>query len=68
MDLILTREADSSQLALPVPDSALVSARYYGMSLWGQTAKIMVRLPSGKPQIYFMKVRTCFLPWTSYTS
>ncbi|KAI1259687.1 Fructosamine kinase-domain-containing protein [Xylariaceae sp. FL1019] len=41
--------------ALPVPGTTVVSARNYGMSLWGQTAQVIAELPDGKRQAYFLK-------------
>ncbi|KAK3941651.1 Fructosamine kinase-domain-containing protein [Diplogelasinospora grovesii] len=41
--------------AFPVPGSRLVEGRYYGMSLWGRTAKITVELPGGEIVDYFLK-------------
>lgn len=43
-------------LALPVPNTTVIAARNYGMSLWGRTAKISTKLSDGEPRNYFLKV------------
>lgn len=43
--------------ALPIPNTQVLSAHNYGMSLWGRTAKIITRLPDGKKETYFLKVK-----------
>ncbi|KAI1314240.1 Fructosamine kinase-domain-containing protein [Xylaria venustula] len=40
---------------LPAPGTIVLSARNYGMSLWGQTAKIVAGLPDGTRENYFLK-------------
>jgi protein-ribulosamine 3-kinase len=42
--------------AFPIPGTEIVQALEYGTSLWGKTAKVSVRLPSGEMQHYFLKV------------
>ncbi|KAJ8131555.1 hypothetical protein O1611_g2072 [Lasiodiplodia mahajangana] len=42
--------------ALPIPEIVNVSARHYGRSLWGETAKIVAELPDGSAESYFLKV------------
>ncbi|KAK4238883.1 Fructosamine kinase-domain-containing protein [Achaetomium macrosporum] len=42
--------------AFPVPGSTLVDAVGYGQSLWGNTAKVIARLPDGSLENYFLKV------------
>ena len=42
-------------LALPVSGSTLASAISYGMSLWGETAQLMVELPDKSKDVYFLK-------------
>jgi len=44
--------------AFPVPGTKIIHAQNYGMSLWGKTAKIIVKLPSGEEKNYFLKVRS----------
>ena len=34
----------------------MIDAYNYGESLWGKTAKIVVQLPTGKTDNYFLKV------------
>lgn len=41
--------------AFPVPETKIVYALNYGKSLWGRTAKIIVRLPDGQEKDYFVK-------------
>nr|KMM68489.1 hypothetical protein CPAG_04816 [Coccidioides posadasii RMSCC 3488] len=41
--------------ALPIPGTKVISAYNYGMSLWGQTAKIYTVLPTGERKEYFLK-------------
>ena len=43
-------------LAFPIPGTKVIHALNYGESLWGKTAKIVVRLPSGERANYFLKV------------
>ncbi|KAK4170983.1 Fructosamine kinase-domain-containing protein [Triangularia setosa] len=43
------------ELAFPVKGSKLSGARYYGRSLWGQTAKVTAQLPDGRVMNYFFK-------------
>lgn len=45
-------------LALPVPGSEVIDAFTFGESLWGKTARIIARLPSGEAENYFLKVLT----------
>ncbi|KAK3347045.1 Fructosamine kinase-domain-containing protein [Lasiosphaeria hispida] len=40
---------------LPVPGSRVLTAKTYGMSLWGHTGKITVDLPGGGQETYFIK-------------
>jgi hypothetical protein len=42
--------------ALPIKGTEVTLAHEYGMSLWGNTAKICARLPSGETKGYFLKV------------
>ncbi|KAK1830453.1 Fructosamine kinase-domain-containing protein [Podospora conica] len=42
--------------ALPIPGSVLVDAKQFGKSNWGNTAKLVIRLPGGTLQDYFLKV------------
>jgi len=42
--------------AFPVPGTRVVHAQDYGMSLWGKTAKVIVKLPLGGNESYFLKV------------
>ncbi|KAF2643085.1 hypothetical protein P280DRAFT_496801, partial [Massarina eburnea CBS 473.64] len=42
-------------IPLPIPGTDMISARKYGMSLWGQAAKITVRLEDGESRNYFLK-------------
>lgn len=42
--------------AFPVPGTIVVHAQDYGMSLWGKTAKVIVEIPSGEIESYFLKV------------
>ncbi|EEP82520.1 predicted protein [Uncinocarpus reesii 1704] len=41
--------------ALPIPGTKVISARKYGMSLWGKTAQICTKLPDGRLEEYFLK-------------
>ncbi|KAI1127542.1 Fructosamine kinase-domain-containing protein [Nemania abortiva] len=41
--------------SLPVPGTIVVSAHRYGVSLWGEAAKIAVELPGGRQENYFLK-------------
>ncbi|KAI0097687.1 Fructosamine kinase-domain-containing protein [Nemania sp. FL0031] len=41
--------------SLPVPGTVVISARHYGRSLWGETAKIVAKLPGGDTESYFLK-------------
>ncbi|KAI8949376.1 Fructosamine kinase-domain-containing protein [Xylaria longipes] len=41
--------------ALPVPGTIVISAHNYGMSLWGQTARIVAEVPGGARKNYFLK-------------
>ncbi len=43
-------------LALPIPGSKVLSTNEYGMSLWGQTGKILIEHPDGTVKNYFLKV------------
>ncbi|KAF2839197.1 hypothetical protein M501DRAFT_1003750 [Patellaria atrata CBS 101060] len=50
-------EVDQSVIAaFPIPGTEVVRALNYGESLWGKTAKVLVRLPSRETQYYFLKV------------
>jgi protein-ribulosamine 3-kinase len=42
--------------AFPVQGSKLIRVFNYGESLWGKTAKVVVKLPSGEQETYFLKV------------
>lgn len=42
--------------ALPIPGTKILAAFNYGMSLWGRTAKLICRLPTGDRIDYFLKV------------
>ncbi|KAL9093907.1 MAG: hypothetical protein Q9165_003830 [Trypethelium subeluteriae] len=42
--------------AFPIAGTGVVASLKYGQSLWGQTAKIVVKLPSGETDDYFLKV------------
>ncbi|KAH9907805.1 Fructosamine kinase-domain-containing protein [Xylariomycetidae sp. FL2044] len=44
--------------ALPIAGTTVIFARNYGMSLWGQTAKITAQLPNGERKNYFLKTIT----------
>lgn len=60
MQCFLVNVTDSEwnrALALPIPGTKVIEARNYGMSLWGQTARIETELPDGKKKFYFLKVR-----------
>lgn len=46
----------SHPLALPEYGTEVLSSLHYGMSLWGQAAKIETRVPSGQRQDYLLKV------------
>ena len=39
----------------------MIHAQNYGMSLWGKTAKVIVGLPSGEEQNYFLKVVSSYI-------
>lgn len=54
--MIVPDQANKRWLALPVPGTNVIAARKYGMSLWGQTARIDTTLPNGVPKTYFLKV------------
>lgn len=56
LDCQAWHEFYSQSLAFPVPETKVVHAQNYGMSLWGKTAKVIVKLPSGKETNYFLKV------------
>jgi len=47
--------------ALPIPGSAIVRAEQFGESLFGNTAKLTVKLPDGALQEYFLKANLAFL-------
>ena len=51
-----TNVIDLLHLVLPVPGTEVVAAFNYGMSLWGRTAKLICRLPTGERINYFLKV------------
>jgi protein-ribulosamine 3-kinase len=42
--------------AFPVPGTRITDAFNYGESLWGKKAKIVVQLPTGEIDNYFLKV------------
>jgi len=42
--------------AFPIPGTQVTDAYNYGESLWGKTAKLVVRLPTGENDNYFLKV------------
>ncbi|CAN9277453.1 unnamed protein product [Alternaria alternata] len=42
--------------AFPIPKTQVIDAYNYGKSLWGKTAKIVVQLPTGQADNYFLKV------------
>ena len=44
------------EIAFPITGSTLVSAEQFGESLFGNTAKLVVRLPDGNFENYFLKV------------
>jgi len=44
--------------AFPIPGTQVTDAYNYGESLWGKTAKLVVQLPSGENDNYFLKVVT----------
>lgn len=44
-------------VALPIPNTQVIAAHNYGMSLWGRTAKIITQLPDGEKETYFLKVK-----------
>ncbi|KAI9761515.1 MAG: hypothetical protein M1840_001778 [Geoglossum simile] len=44
---------------LPIRGTKIISARKYGVSLWGQTAKIFAELPGGEKMSYFFKSAPC---------
>lgn len=41
--------------ALPIPGTEVITAKNYGLSHWGQTAKIITVLPTGEQKDYFLK-------------
>ncbi|KAI9690718.1 MAG: hypothetical protein M1820_009870 [Bogoriella megaspora] len=47
---------DSVVNAFPIVGTRLIQAFNYGESLWGKTAKLIVKLPSGEINAYFLKV------------
>ena len=53
---VATNIIDLFCLVLPVPGTEIVAAFNYGMSLWGRTAKLICRLPTGGRISYFLKV------------
>ena len=53
---LLQNITDLFSLVLPVPGTEFVAAFNYGMSLWGRTAKLICRLPTGGRINYFLKV------------
>ena len=53
---VATNVTDLFYLVLPVPGTEIVAAFNYGMSLWGRTAKLICRLPTGERINYFLKV------------
>ncbi len=53
--------------AFPDKGAELISAGKSGESLWGATACLQVRLPSGEIDNYFLKVRMRFFP-SSHTA
>ncbi|CAN9309907.1 unnamed protein product [Alternaria sp. RS040] len=42
--------------AFPIPKTQVIDAYNYGKSLWGKAAKIVVQLPTGQTDNYFLKV------------
>jgi len=42
--------------AFPISGTQVTDAYNYGESLWGKTAKLVVQLPSGENDNYFLKV------------
>lgn len=42
--------------AFPIQNTKIVQALKYGESLWGKTAKVVVKLPTGELEDYFLKV------------
>ncbi|OBT47129.1 hypothetical protein VE00_03077 [Pseudogymnoascus sp. WSF 3629] len=44
--------------ALPIPGTKVLRALHYGESLWGMAAKIIIQLPGGATENYFLKVVT----------
>jgi hypothetical protein len=47
---------NTSQTAFSVQGTKLVHAFHYAESLGGRTAKVVVELPGGKTEYYFLKV------------
>ncbi|KAH0558739.1 hypothetical protein GP486_004615 [Trichoglossum hirsutum] len=47
---------ESVLAAFPIPGTKVLDAFNYGESLWGKTAKVVVQLPSGENENYFLKV------------
>ncbi|WEW55099.1 hypothetical protein PRK78_000527 [Emydomyces testavorans] len=61
-DAVVDGEADYlKHEALPIAGTKVASAYNYGMSLWGQTAKIYTVLPTGERKEYFLKVNRTLL-------
>ncbi|RII13593.1 hypothetical protein CUC08_Gglean004363 [Alternaria sp. MG1] len=42
--------------AFPIPKTQVIDAYNCGKSLWGKAAKIVVQLPTGQTDNYFLKV------------
>ena len=61
-DLVHTQRQLTTILGLPVPGTEIVAAFNYGMSLWGRTAKLICRLPTGERINYFLKVGKLIQP------
>ncbi|KAL8816848.1 MAG: hypothetical protein Q9223_004213 [Gallowayella weberi] len=52
-----TYQVDQSVIeSFPVKGTTIVHALNYGESLWGKTAKLIVRMPDDDVQTYFLKV------------
>lgn len=62
--MISERQTDSNE-AFPIAETEVLSARKYGMSLWGNTATIYTKLPDGAEKTYFLKVGDCPLTASS---